>query len=71
MLLRHGWVDQAWCPVCGDVVDVVTLANEGLAEFLASNDVQRWIASEKLHLSRKPNGPVRICLLSLLCCFEP
>lgn len=71
MLVRHARAEQAWCPHCGGVVDAVTLANEALAEFLASNDVQRWITTEKLHVSRQVNGTVRICLASLLRCFEP
>ncbi len=71
MLVRHARAEQAWCPICGNVVDVVALANEALAEFLASNDVQRWIGAGELHMSREPNGPVCICLASLLRCFEP
>jgi hypothetical protein len=71
MLVRHARAEQAWCPICGNVVDVVALANDALSEFLASNDVRGWIAAGKLHMSREPNGPVRICLASLLRCFEP
>jgi hypothetical protein len=71
MLVRHARAEQAWCPLCDNVVDVVILANEALAEFIASNDVQGWITTEKLHVSCQANGPVRICLASLLRCFEP
>ena len=71
MLVRHARAEQAWCPICGSHVDVVTLAKEALAEFLASHDVQGWIAAGKLHVSREPNRPIRICLASLLRCFEP
>ena len=71
MLVRHARAEQAWCPICGSHVDVVTLAKEALAEFLTSNDVQGWIAAGRLHLSREPHGPTHICLASLLRCFEP
>ena len=70
MLVRHARAEQAWCPICGKHVDVVTLAKEALAEFLASKDVQQWIAAGRLHVSREPDGPSHFCLASLLQCFE-
>ena len=70
LLVRHARVEQAWCPFCGTVVDVVTLPNEDVAEFMASIDVQGWIITQKLHTSRQANGGLRICLLSLIRCFE-
>lgn len=71
MLVRHARAERAWCPLCGDIVDVITLGDEALAEFMASNDVQGWMTAEKLHVSRQANGPIRICLASLFRCFEP
>ena len=71
MLIRHARTEQAWCPVCGGDVEVVTLEREDLLEFLAANGVREWIAAGRLHASRELNGPIRICLDSLLRCFEP
>ena len=71
MLVRHARAEKAWCPICASHVDVVTLAKEALAEFLASKDVQQWIAAGRLHVSRDPKGISQFCLASLLQCFEP
>lgn len=71
MLVRHARAERAWCPICRDEVDVMALGSEALAELLAANEVQGWIAAGRLHVSREPNAPVRICLPSLLRCFEP
>ena len=71
MLVRDARAEQAWCAICCGYVDVATLDKEALAEFFASKDVQQWMADGRLHVSHQPNGPIQICLVSLLQCFEP
>jgi len=71
LVVHNASVERAWCPVCCAEADVISIGSKSPAEVLASNEGQEWIATGKFHVSSQPNQPVRICLTSLLRCFEP
>ena len=54
MLVRHARAEQAWCPICANVVDVVTLADDLARE---AEDFQDYvIVHELLHLRYRDHG---------------
>ena len=60
----------ARCPVCCAEVEAMTLAGESLREDIPSTLMRDWLATGRLHLWNSDGGPDRICLTSLLQCFE-
>ena len=70
LIIRRATVSSAWCPNCDAEVDVITLENDSLAEQITATQIQEWLATGKLHFWQIPNGPARLCVTSLLHCFE-
>jgi|SRR5208282_1337379 len=59
-----------WCPICCAEAEAMTLEGDSLAEDIHSTLLRDWLAAGKLHLWSADGGPDRICLTSLLGCFE-
>ena len=70
LVVRRGKTIVAWCPVCCADVEAMTLAGDGFGEDIPSTLLRDWLAAGKLHLWSPDGGPARICLTSLLRCFE-
>jgi hypothetical protein len=62
VIVRKGLTTPAWCPLCGAEVEVITL--DDISQILQGS------SSGELHVLREPNRQARICLPSLLRCFE-
>jgi hypothetical protein len=71
MVIRRAGSERSWCALCATEVDVVSLYGEVLTEILAQGIAHGWIAAGQLHVIDRPSEPTRICLASLLRCFEP
>jgi len=71
VVVRNAKADRGWCELCGAEVEVISLESDGLAAVLRANETERWIEAVKLHVLREPGRPSRVCLGSLLRCFEP
>ena len=67
-LINRFGVDRSWCPACAMEVDAVAI--EGLVKVLTDDTAQSWIAAGELHVSRCSGEPDRVCLASLLRCFQ-
>lgn len=70
MVVGRAGTDLVWCPGCCAEVEVIVLASESLAKLFAACTTTECMSAENLHLSHEPNGAVRVCLPSLLRCFE-
>jgi hypothetical protein len=70
MVIRRAKADLAWCPECRAEVDVITLDNDSLAEPVTASQIQKRLATNKLHFWRPANGLRQIFLPSLFRCFE-
>jgi len=70
LVVRRGKTVVTWCPVCCAEAEAMTLKGDSLGEDIPSTLLRDWLAAGKLHLSSSDGGPVRICLTSLLRCFE-
>lgn len=70
MVVRRATTASAWCPDCQAEVDTIRLGGEGLVAPGAAEQVQRWLETGKLHHWQPPGEPERICLSSLMRCFE-
>jgi hypothetical protein len=69
VIVRHAKAAMSWCPGCRAEVDVVTLDSDSLIEPATADQIREWLATGKLHLSQPANGPIQICVSSLLQCF--
>jgi hypothetical protein len=69
VIVRHARAAVSWCPGCRAEVDVVTLDSDSLMEPATAAQIREWQATGKLHLSQPANGPIQICVSSLLQCF--
>lgn len=70
MVVRNARAEGIWCSLCGAQVDAIDLPGRGLAELLATNEAREWMASGALHVIHEADGPLRVCLASLLRCFQ-
>ena len=70
MVVRRGKTVVTWCPVCYAEAEAMTLEGDSLGEEIPSTLLKDWLAAGKLHLWSSNGGPDRICLTSLLRCFE-
>jgi len=66
MVVRKAKAVVAWCPDCHAEVDVITLTQDSFSEPTTAAEVQRWLATGKLHLSQSAEGAIQICVTSLL-----
>ena len=70
LVVRRGKTIVTWCPVCCAEAEAMTLDGDSLGEAIPSTLLRDWLAAGKLHLWSPDGGPDRICLTSLLRCFE-
>ena len=70
LVVYRGRTFVAWCPVCCADVEAMTLEGNSLGEEIPSTLLRDWLATGKLHFWSPDGGPARICLTSLLRCFE-
>ena len=70
LVVRRGKTIVTWCPVCCAEAEAMTLEGDSLGEDIPSTLLRDWLAAGKLHLWNPDGGPARICLTSLLRCFE-
>ncbi len=70
-IIRRSSAERSWCRLCAAEVDVVAVDSNALAEILAECTARFVNAETELHVSQDHDRPVRICLPSLLRCFEP
>lgn len=66
MVVRSAKATLAWCPECDAEVDVIVLPQASLSDPEIANQIQQWIGSGNLHLWHSPEGPIQICVGSLL-----
>jgi hypothetical protein len=70
LVVRRGKTIVTWCPVCCAQAEAMTLESDGLGEDIPSSLLTGLLAAGNLHLCSADGGPDRICLASLLRCFE-
>jgi hypothetical protein len=70
LVVRRGKSVVTWCPVCCAEAEAMTLEGGGLDADIPSTLLRDWLAAGKLHFWSPDGGPARICLTSLLGCFE-
>jgi hypothetical protein len=70
LIVRRGKTIVTWCPICCVEAEAMTLEGDSLGEEFPSTLLRDWLAAGKLHLWSTDGGPDRICLTSLLRCFE-
>jgi hypothetical protein len=69
VIVRHAKAAKSWCPACRAEVDVVTVDSDSVIEPATAAQIRERLATGKLHLSQPANGPIQICVSSLLQCF--
>ena len=69
VIVRRAQAKLSWCPDCRAEVDVITLDHDTLCESATAVQIHEWQTTGRLHLSQPANGPVQICVTSLLQCF--
>jgi hypothetical protein len=70
LVVRRGKIVVTWCPICCAEAEAMTLEGSRLGEDIPSTLLSDWLAAGKLHLCGLDGGLDRICLTSLLRCFE-
>jgi len=70
VVVHRGKTIVTWCPVCCAEREAMTLEGDSLGEDFPSTLLRDLLAAGKLHLWNSDGGPDRICLISLLRCFE-
>jgi len=70
MVIRRARAILAWCPDCRAEVNVIALGSDGLAEAATVAQLQHWLDTGKLHSWQPADGPLQICVPSLLQCAE-
>ena len=70
VVVHRGKTIVTWCPVCCAEAEAMTLEGDSLGEDLPSTLLRDLLAAGKLHFWNSGGGPDRICLTSLLRCFE-
>jgi hypothetical protein len=70
VVVHRGKTIVTWCPVCCAQAEAMTLEGDSLSEDIPSTLLRDLLAAGKLHLWSSDGGPARICLTSLLRCFE-
>jgi hypothetical protein len=65
LVVLRGTSARAWCEQCASEVDVIPLESAAELAQVNAQTIQRLLANERVHLSKR-DGPVQICLKSLL-----
>ena len=69
MIIRRAKTVVAWCPDCRGEVAVISVNIDGPTDAAAAQ-IREWLHTGALHWWRPTNGPVQVCVPSLLQCFE-
>lgn len=70
LVIRGAEQMVGWCSRCNRQREYILLDDTALMELAVAVQIQRWRESGSLHLWQQETGLFRICLASLLCCFE-
>ena len=71
LVVHRGKAIVARCLICCADVEAMTLEGDILGEgFIPSTLLSDWQTAGKLHFWSPDGGPTRICVTSLLGCFE-
>jgi len=68
LVVRQSKAALAWCPECGAEVNAIAL--DSVRQMLAGTSRQERLGSGKVHSWQAANGPVQICVPSLLHYFD-
>ena len=66
LVLRGRELLLAWCPQCGAEAEMIPLNQVGVVSNQSPAEVQVWMESPDLHLSKTADGAAAICLNSML-----
>jgi hypothetical protein len=66
LILRRGNSTRAWCPRCAAEGEMIALEKTGVISNLQKPFLEEWLNSEDVHRSEAADGPLLICLNSLL-----
>ncbi len=69
-IVRRARVDLGWCPHCGCEADVICVGESGLIDPATAVQIDRWRRTNQLHLWQSSDGPMQICVKSLMRCIE-
>ena len=70
MIVHRAKAVLAWCPGCRAEVDVVILDHDNISEPATAAHLKASIGTRRLHFWQTPEGPVQICVPTLLQCFD-
>ena len=70
LIIHRAEREAGWCPLCNRPGEFVLLDNACLTNPALAGQIRKWQETGKLHFWSQENGLARICLASLLCCFE-
>ena len=59
-------IARAWCPTCGAETDMISLERAGALVESKQPKLLDLVGTKQLHTSETADGPLRICLRSLL-----
>ena len=70
LIIRRAEQAAGWCDLCRRQGEFILIDNAALTDPAAAFQINAWLQTGKLHMWKEENGPARICLASLLYCFE-
>lgn len=70
LIVRRAEHLVGWCPFCNREGEYILLDNAALVELTVGVRIQELREAGRLHLWQQEDGLTRVCLASLLCCFE-
>ena len=65
LVILRGTSARAWCEQCATEVDMVPVESAAELAQVDAETIRHWLDHERIHRSQ-PDGPVGICLNSLL-----
>lgn len=69
-VVRRARVDLGWCPQCGAEADLICLGESTQIDQATVAQIERWQRTNQLHLWQSHDGPMLICVKSLMRCIE-
>jgi len=70
MVVRQARTERAWCPLCRAQAEAITLNDGEFHEQGVAAQILVWLRTGELHGWQLPGCLPKICLPSLLRCFE-
>ena len=70
LIVRRAELVVGSCPLCNRQEEFIQLDDAAFLEPALAVQIKEWREAGRLHLWQKENGLTRICVASLLCCFE-